>query len=86
MRATSATVAAVAARADGPARVMSSNATLAGSAATTHARWTRTPMAAEPPRKRCTSSTLSMPNARFSARIRLGRTAAHTRADSASSP
>ena len=38
------------------------------------------------PRKRCTSSTPSMPNARVSERTREGRTAAHTSADSASSP
>ena len=38
------------------------------------------------PRKRCTSMTDSMPNARLSERTRDGRTAAQTSADSASSP
>ena len=42
--------------------------------------------AVEMPRKRCTSMTLSMPNARLRERIRLGRTVAHTSAVRANSP
>ena len=76
----------VAAWARGGALGKFSRATERGSLATTQARWMSTRTAAETPRKRCTSMTLSMPNARFRERSLLGRMAAHTSTVSAKKP
>jgi hypothetical protein len=80
------TVAVTAATARSGAVVTSSSAMFDGSSATTQARWTRVSTAVEMPRKRCTSMTLSMPNARLRPRMRLGTTAAHTSAVRAQNP
>jgi hypothetical protein len=83
---TNATVATVAAWARGGALRKFSRATDRGSLAMTQARCTSTSTAAETPKKRCTSITLSMPNARFSERSLLGSTAAQTSTVSAKKP